>query len=886
MKLSKSISNIAGMTDISNAGFGAGDFQLGWYFGASGPFADVMNVRDEDVTAYFANIKAKADELGFEIFQTHGSFSGQVSSYPGGPAEYVRRAELDFIATKALGAKYCVQHPYINLNRRYDVCREQSIEEAIAVYREYIPALEKTGVICCLENMHHSDLVYKHRCCTTLSRAQEMADMCDVLGENFAICLDIGHCTVTEDDPIEAIEICGDRLVCLHTHDNDGIWDLHSYPFNPQSVWGRHRPKKTEPIKIDWVLLMKTLKKVGYKGTLNFEIGCIGPVPMAFYRYLAAIGRYLSDIFENYNHFTFDADNFYYNGEKIRIISGAMHYFRIPREYWRDRLLKLKACGFNTLETYTCWNLHERKEGQFDFSGNLDLVEYIKLAGEIGLKVIVRPGPYICSEWDFGGLPSWLLAYDNIAIRCNDDTYINKVKPYYDQLLSRLKPLQCTNGGPIIMMQVENEYGSYGDDQEYLARITRHYRRNGIDCQLFTSDGPTKWMLSGGSIPGLLSVANFGSNVPKNYEAKKWYHPDQPFMCGELWCGWFDHWYEEHHTRPAAEVVEMLEDFFKVNGNFNFYMFHGGTNFAFTNGANHSKGKYMPTITSYDYNCPLSEAGDMTDMYYAVREIIEKHTGVKAPDIKVENSKKAAYGEIELTEMCDLMTRYKKLASPVRAAYPQTMEQLGQDFGYLLYKTEIVGPVESSKPLPLVLTHLHDRAHIFIDGKLVGIRERSQREDEVFIDVKRGEKITLEILVENMGRVNYGPEMFDKKGIVGGVRIGQRFHFGWDHYSLPMEDLSALKWTEAEASDMPTFYKGNLKIEGTPCDTFIKTSNFDKGIVIVNGYNLGRYYNPAGPTKTLYLPAPFLKEGDNEIIVFETDCCKKPVITSQDTPEL
>ena len=216
---------------------------------------------------------------------------------------------------------------------------------------------------------------------------------------------------------------------------------------------------------------------------------------------------------ENNKTFSIGKESFLLNGEPFTIVSGAIHYFRVPREYWRDRLLKLKACGFNTVETYTCWNLHERREGQFDFSGNLDIVEFVKLAEKVGLKVIVRPGPYICSEWDFGGLPSWLLAYDNIAIRCNDDTYINKVKPYYNKLLSMLRPLLCTNGGPIIMMQVENEYGSYGDDLDYLERIKRHYIRNGIDCQLFTSDGTSMSMLSGGSIPGLLSVANFGANV-------------------------------------------------------------------------------------------------------------------------------------------------------------------------------------------------------------------------------------------------------------------------------------------------------------------------------------------------------------------------------------
>lgn len=298
MKLSKSNATTAGFFTLKECGFDACDFQLGWYFGASGPFADVMNVRDEDVVAYFSEMKSKADEAGIEVFQTHGSFSGQVSSYPGGSAEYVRRAELDFIATKTLGAKYCIQHPYINLNRRYDVCREQSIREAITVYREYIPALEKTGVICCLENMHHGDIVYKHRCCTTLSRAQEMADMCDELGEHFAICLDVGHCTCTEDDPIEAVHICGDRLVALHTHDNDGMWDLHQFPYAAHG-----KPPKLEPQRIDWTAFMQALKEVGYSGTLNFEIGATGPAPIheAGYRYLAAIGRHLVSIYEAHN---------------------------------------------------------------------------------------------------------------------------------------------------------------------------------------------------------------------------------------------------------------------------------------------------------------------------------------------------------------------------------------------------------------------------------------------------------------------------------------------------------------------------------------------------------------------------------------------------------
>ncbi len=295
MKLSATAANCEGLLRLKNTGFDACDFQLGWYFGPNGPFKDVINTDPADVVEYFSKIKEYADKIGMEIFQTHGDFSGQVYSYPQGSREYVAHARLNFYATKALGAKYCVEHPYINLERRYDVNLEQSIDEAIAVYREYIPALEETGVICCLENMHHADKVHSHRCPTTLSRAKEMADMCDVLGKNFAICLDVGHCTVTEDDPIQALEIIGDRLVCLHTHDNDGMWDLHQFPYVPQGVAASHHP-----LTIDWDAFMTNLAKIGYKGTLNFETGapCPAPIRDSAYKYLAAIGRYLVSVFE------------------------------------------------------------------------------------------------------------------------------------------------------------------------------------------------------------------------------------------------------------------------------------------------------------------------------------------------------------------------------------------------------------------------------------------------------------------------------------------------------------------------------------------------------------------------------------------------------------
>lgn len=580
---------------------------------------------------------------------------------------------------------------------------------------------------------------------------------------------------------------------------------------------------------------------------------------------------------------TYDDKQFLMDGKPYRILSGAMHYFRIHPDYWEDRLTKLRACGFNTVETYTCWNLHERREGEFDFSGMLDIGRFIETAARVGLNVIVRPGPYICSEWEFGGLPSWLLRYPGIGLRCCDPVYLDKVMPYYRELLARIRPYLCTVGGPVIMVQVENEYGSYGDDSAYIRRVADIYRENGIDCQLFTSDGTCLWMLSGGTVPELLAVANFGSGVTKKAAELRAFRPDQPFMCGEFWCGWFDHWYEEHHTRTADDVTAMVQEFFDVDGSFNFYMFHGGTNFGFLNGANHAKGQYQPTITSYDYCAPLSEAGDMTDTYYAIKKVIERNTGEKAPDLPVANTRKAAYGTLTLGECAPLLDNLLALTTPVHAAYPQTMEQLAQDFGYLLYATEVRGPIE---PLELIFTRLHDRAHIFLDGKPVGIRERSRRQDSVTLALAAGETAKLEILVENMGRVNYGPELFDQKGIIGGIRLGQRFHFGWDHYCLPMDDLSALAWQEVRTDAVPAFYRGTLTIEGKPADTFLRLDGFEKGFVKINGFNIGRYYNSAGPQKTLYIPAPLLKEGENEIIVFESDRCEAPKVTFVDIPEL
>ena len=592
--------------------------------------------------------------------------------------------------------------------------------------------------------------------------------------------------------------------------------------------------------------------------------------------------------------FTYEKDQFLLDGKPYRVLSGAMHYFRIVPEYWEDRLKKLKACGFNTVETYTCWNLHERREGQFDFSGMLDLERYISLAESLGLNVIVRPGPYICSEFEFGGLPSWLLRYPNMGLRCNDPLYLEKVKPYYRELAKRIRPHLCTNGGSVIMMQVENEYGSYGDDTDYLKAVEAIYRENGLDCLLFTSDGATMTMLSGGTIPGMLSVANFGSHPKENFDNLRAFGHEGPLMCGEFWCGWFDHWYEEHHTRTPEDIAADTRALLEYEGaSINYYMFHGGTNFGFTNGANYHEAPvfgvedtdthigYQPTVTSYDYCAPLSECGDMTPNYYAVKAVLEEVTGQKAPQMEVADLPKAAYGEVQLTQGTSL---FENLPQPIHSARVQTMEDLNQDFGYLLYSTMLHGPTDD---MPLILEEVHDRAIVYLDGKRVGLHERSRVADEIRIHLGMGEAVRLDILLENMGRINYGPRLFDRKGILGGIRLGYRHHFGWDHYCLSMDDLTGLAWRSAGIWEgQPLFMKGQLNIEGAPKDTFLRLDGFTKGFVTVNGFNIGRYFNSAGPQKTLYVPAPLLKQGKNDIIIFETDGFETPIITFTNKPDL
>lgn len=583
---------------------------------------------------------------------------------------------------------------------------------------------------------------------------------------------------------------------------------------------------------------------------------------------------------------TYKDDKFYMDGEPFVIVSGAMHYFRIPKEYWYDRLLKLKECGFNSVETYTCWNLHEPKEGEFHFEGMLDIVEYIKIAKELGLYVILRPGPYICAEWEFGGLPAWLLTYKDMELRCNDEIYLSKVRRYYNELLNRVKPYFSSNGGNIIMLQVENEYGSYGNDKEYLNAILNIYKELGIESLFFTSDGAENSMLTGGALPGkCLSVANFGSRPLIQKKMMDTYFPNQPFMCGEYWCGWFDHHGEEHHVRDSQEIIEDFKTFMDNNWSINVYMFHGGTNFNFWNGANHP-GEYQPTVTSYDYGALLTEAGDRTEAYYKFREILVNKFGSKVPEITAKEIEKKAYGKVKLTHEAKLFNNLENISKAIHVASPKYMEDIGQNFGYVLYRTTIKGPFD---PWKLNIEHIHDRAQIFVNNEHRATYYRNdniKEEDKISIPLDFNESAKLDILVENMGRVNYGPKLRDQKGAVG-IRFNNQYHFGWDMYSLPMDNLTSLDFNELKENKInePTFLKGSFEIINEPKDTFIKLEGFTKGFVVINGFNIGRFYK-IGPQKTLYVPAPILKEGKNEIIVFESDETESLFVEFLDKPDL
>lgn len=583
---------------------------------------------------------------------------------------------------------------------------------------------------------------------------------------------------------------------------------------------------------------------------------------------------------------------FYMNGKPFKIYSGAMHYFRILPEYWEDRLTKLKLAGFNTVETYVCWNLHEPKPNEFCFDGLLDIVKFIETAKKVGLYCIVRPGPYICAEWDFGGLPAWLLKDKNMQIRCNYPDYLSCVERFYKKLLPMLVPHLETNGGNIIAMQVENEYGSYGNDKEYLKFIESLMNECGIDVLYFTSDGNWKNMLSGGSLPHIYKVLNFGSKAKTAFNCLKDFENNGPNMCGEFWCGWFDHWGDKHHTRDASSVGKEIKDFLDIGASFNFYMFHGGTNFGFTAGANQNPGKaYEPTVTSYDYCALLNEWGDYTPAYHEIREILCAYQGIEMTELP-ESPKLQTIGNVELTEFASLFDNLSNIAEKHYAPVPESMEYFNQNFGLIYYETVISGKYDIS---PLNIKGVHDFGYVYFDDKYKKRISRLEYTSEskglkALFSKKNSGKFLMSaingnrkigVLVDAMGRVNYGKHMTDRKGITD-IYIGNQRQMGYDVYTIPLDNLDKLEY-KADKKEAPLFLKGSFKAESNK-DCFVHLNGFKKGYVWVNGFNLGRYWE-IGPQKSLYLPGALLKE-ENEIIVLEMEGFSNPTVSITDKHNL
>ena len=570
--------------------------------------------------------------------------------------------------------------------------------------------------------------------------------------------------------------------------------------------------------------------------------------------------------------------DFLCDGKKTKIISGAVHYFRNMPDTWGDIFKKMKAMGLNCVETYCAWNMHEKHPDEFDFTGNLDIAEFIRTAEREGLMAIVRPGPYICAEWEFGGLPWWIQTNEDMEIRCSNPIYMERFEKYLARLFEEIRPLLFTNGGPIIMMQCENEYGYYGDDKTYLKHLYDCYRRLGIDVPLFTSDGTSEADILDGSIEGCLATLNFGSRVEENFRAHDKLFPDSPKMCMEMWDGWFDAWGDgKHHTTSAEDYAKVVDDMLK-RGSLNMYMFIGGTNFGFTSGANHYE-KFAPDVTSYDYDAVLSECGDVTPKYYALREVISKYIDGELPEIP-KNREKKAYGRVELTESVGIFDCIDTLSKGIFSNVPKCMEKYGHGYGYIAYRTTLNRNYENKT---LYFEGLGDRAQIYVNRELVGILYVNDSELKVNITAQAGD--TLTVLCENMGRANFGPKMMRKKGIDGRCLLDGRVHFNWQAYPLPMDNLSLLNFNADSGSEPSRFFKGSFSVD-KPADTFLYLDNFRKGFVTVNGFNLGRYWE-IGPQRSLYVPASVLREGENEIIVFESDGIKgERTVELRDYPTL
>ncbi|WP_255577091.1 glycoside hydrolase family 35 protein [Cryobacterium sp. 1639] len=616
--------------------------------------------------------------------------------------------------------------------------------------------------------------------------------------------------------------------------------------------------------------------------------------------------------------FAIGATDFLLNGEPFRVLAGAIHYFRVHPDHWADRIRKARLMGLNTIETYVAWNAHSPQRGEFDTTGQLDLGRFLDLIAAEGMYAIVRPGPYICAEWDNGGLPGWLFNDPAVGVRRHEPLYLAAVTEYFEQLLPLVASRQIDRGGPVILVQIENEYGAYGDDKDYLRALVELNRAGGITVPLTTIDQPTDQMLADGSLPELHKTGSFGSRATERLEVLRRHQSTGPLMCAEFWNGWFDHWGAHHHTTSAADSARELDDLLATGASVSLYMFTGGTNFGFTNGAN-DKGVYQPTVTSYDYDAPLSESGEITAKYLAFRQVLARYAPVPA-DLPEPGCPAPAF-TVALDESVSLWEALPELAVPAvpaaAAAVPAasalpSMDALGHYTGFALYRSRLTPGARV-----LSFAEVRDRAQVFVDRTPVGVLQRDHHDRS--ISLPPGER--LDLLVEDQGRVNYGPRIGEDKGLIGPAALDGAELTDWQVLPLDVDgfvragsalfatvtapagaapcthpvdldldvdlDLAVnltptpsfsptpaarqapvLELVPAEVAPAslsgPAFARGRFGAE-PGVDLFLSTAGWGKGQAWINGFNLGRFWD-RGPQTTLYVPGPILR-AENELVI-------------------
>jgi len=581
---------------------------------------------------------------------------------------------------------------------------------------------------------------------------------------------------------------------------------------------------------------------------------------------------------EERHTFEMQGDHFVLDGKPFRVISGEMHYPRIPQAYWRARLRMAKAMGLNTITTYVFWNEHEPKPGVYDFSGNNDVAEFVREAQQEGLYVILRPGPYVCAEWEWGGYPSWLLKDHSIVVRSSDPKFMGPATQWITRLGQELAPLQIGNGGPIILTQVENEYGSYGKDHAYMEQMHKALVNAGFTkSQLYTADGPEE--VPDGSLPELPVGINFGGDgvgsAQDAFATLKKFRPDGLLFNSEYWAGWFDHWGDKHAHTSTKDQATNLDWMLRQGYSVSIYMFHGGTSFGWMNGANIDRGVYEPDVTSYDYDSALDESGRPTAKYFAFRDVIAGATGVTPPPVP-DVAAPIGVPSVTLGQSASLWTN---LPAPIRSEDVLSMEDVDQAYGYILYRTHL----KAAAGAELALDQLHSYAQVYLDKKLVGTLDRRLKQDRLSLPATK-KTAQLDILVENTGRVNFGRAIGgERAGITKQVTLSGTPLLGWEIFSLPMTAVDKPHYS-TKPCEGACFYRGSFELTGVG-DTFFDTSEFTKGELWLNGQALGRIWN-IGPQKTLYVPSPRLRKGWNEIVVFDLQGKMGAVVRGLEKPVL